>query len=493
MKQAEKKEQETEQGITVKKADDFSEWFTQLTQKAELSDLRYNVKGFVVYLPWSVSSIKKMYTAFEKALEEKGHEPLIMPSVIPEKNFKIESEHVKGFTPEVFWITEHGSNEKIEEKLALRPTSETAFYQMYALWIRSYNNLPFKRYQSCQVWRYEGKATRPFIRGREFYWIEAHDAFANLEDAKKQVEEDMETTKEVMLNQFAIPFIFFQRPEWYKFPGAVSTYAADALMPSGRVIQLPSTHLLGDKFSKAFNIKFVDKDSSEKYAYITCYGPAITRIYGAMISIHGDDKGLILPFELAPKQIAIVPIFKAENKEVVLKKCEEIKKKLKKYEVSIDGRIGLTPGFKFNYWELKGVPVRIEIGQKDIDKKTLVVFRRDINEKTAIKEADLLSHVAKIEAEFTSNLKKKAEEATKNNIVNAKDLTEVKKALDSEKIARVNFCSLSKEGLQCAEKIEKELQASVRGKRLDENEEASGNCIICNKKAAAITYIAKSY
>jgi len=304
--------------------------------------------------------MKKMYAAFEKALEEKGHEPLIMPSVIPEKNFKMESEHVKGFMPEVFWITGHGNNEKIEEKLALRPTSETAFYQMYSLWIRSYNDLPFKRYQSCQVWRYEGKATRPFIRGREFYWIEAHDAFATIEDAKKQVEEDMRTTKEVMLDQFAMPFIFFQRPEWDKFPGAVSTYAADSLMPSGKLIQLPSTHLLGDKFSKPFNVKFIDKDGSEKYAYITCYGPAITRIYGAMISIHGDDKGLILPFELAPKHIAIVPIFKAESKDAVLKKCDDIRKKLKKYDVAIDDRIGITPGFKFNHWELKGVPIRIE-------------------------------------------------------------------------------------------------------------------------------------
>src|SRR3989338_2556889 len=216
-KPEEKKARETEQGITVKKSADFSEWFTQLTQKAGLSDLRYNVKGFVVYMPWSVMTMKKMYSAFEKALEENGHQPLIMPSVIPEKNFKMESEHVKGFTPEVFWITEHGDGEKIEEKLALRPTSETAFYQMYSLWIRSYNDLPFKRYQSCQVWRYEGKATRPFIRGREFYWIEAHDAFARSEDAKKQVEEDMQTTKEVLFGQFAVPFIFFQRPEWDKF------------------------------------------------------------------------------------------------------------------------------------------------------------------------------------------------------------------------------------------------------------------------------------
>ena len=322
---------EVDTGITVKKSDDFSEWYTQLVQKAELGDVRYNIKGLVVYMPWATKSIKKMYKLTEDILERKGHEPLIMPSLIPESNFKLEGEHVKGFAPEVFWVTEHGAGEKFEEKMALRPTSETALYQMYSLWIRSYKDLPFKRYQSCQVWRYEGKMTRPFFRGREFHWIEAHDVFATEKEALAQVKEDMETTKETLLEKFAIPFIFFQRPQWDKFAGAVNTYAADALMGSGKVLQLPSTHMLGQNFSKPFNVKFVDEKSEEKLAYITCYGPAISRIYGAMIALHGDDKGLVLPWDVAPKQIVIVPILFTDGKEEVLKKANELKEKLAGY------------------------------------------------------------------------------------------------------------------------------------------------------------------
>ncbi len=261
-------EEKADIGISVKKSDDFSEWFTQLLEKAELADVRYNIKGFPVYREWATMSMKKMYKLFEEALERKGHEPLIFPSLIPEGNFKIESEHVKGFAPEVFWVTEHGAEgEKFEERYALRPTSETAFYQMYSLWIRSYKDLPFKKYQSCQVWRYEGKGTRPFFRTREIYWIEAHDAFATEGDAKKQVIEDMETTREVLYERLAIPFIFFQRPEWDKFAGAVHTFAADALMPSRKVMQLPSTHFLGQNFSKPFNVKFADEDGKERFAW----------------------------------------------------------------------------------------------------------------------------------------------------------------------------------------------------------------------------------
>jgi prolyl-tRNA synthetase len=241
--------------ITVKKSEDFSEYFTQLVEKAELADIRYGVKGFVCYMPWAVMTIKKMYEKYERLLEINGHLPLIMPTVIPKSFFEKESDHVKGFAPEVFWVTEAGGNhEKLEEPLALRPTSETALYSMYSYWIRSYQDLPFKRYQSCQVFRFEGRATRPFFRAREFHWIEAHDVFATLEDAEKQVRQDMEMTYKMVRDEFSIPIIFFQRPEWDKFAGAIHTYAADALLENGKVIQLPSTHLLGQNFSKPFNV-----------------------------------------------------------------------------------------------------------------------------------------------------------------------------------------------------------------------------------------------
>src|SRR3989344_2745248 len=260
-----------ELGITVKKDKDFSEWYTQVIQKAELGDLRYNVKGFIVFQPWSVLSMEKMYKYMEKVLQKKGHKPYWFPTVIPERNFKLESSHIEGFTPEVFWVTSHGNNDPIEEKLALRPTSETAFYQMFSLWIRSYRDLPFKTYQRAQVFRYETKATRPFLRSREFHWIEAHCAHATKEDAMKQVYEDMNTTKEVLHDIYGLPFIFFERPSWDKFPGADRTFAADVLNPDGKVIQQPSTHMLSQDFAKAFNVSFKDKDGKDKLAWITCY------------------------------------------------------------------------------------------------------------------------------------------------------------------------------------------------------------------------------
>src|SRR4030042_5650153 len=233
--------EKSKEGITVKKDENFSEWYSEIVQKCELADLRYNVKGFLVFQPWSVLSMEKMFSYMEKALQKKGHNPYWFPAVIPEKNLKKESSHIGGFTPEVFWITSHGKNEPIEEKLALRPTSETAFYHMFSYWIRSYKDLPFKTYQRANIFRYETKATRPFLRSREFHWIEAHCAHATEEDAMKQVYEDMETTKEVLHDIFCLPFMFFERPSWDKFPGAQRTFAADVLNPDGKLVQQHST------------------------------------------------------------------------------------------------------------------------------------------------------------------------------------------------------------------------------------------------------------
>lgn len=489
-----KKDDKADVGITVKKDADFSEWYTQLLNKAELVDIRYNIKGFTVYRHWATKSMKKMYRFMEDILESKGHEPLILPTLIPEKNFYLEATHVEGFTPEVFWVTESGAGEKMEERLALRPTSETAFYQMYSLWIRSHRDLPFKRYQSCSVFRCEGKATRPLFRAREFHWIEAHNAFATMEDAENQVFEDMESTKDFLLDKLAMPFIFFERPAWDTFPGAVHTYAADVLMPSGKVIQLPSTHLLGTNFSKPFNVTFIDDDEEEKHAYLTCYGPAISRIYGAMICLHGDDKGLVLPFEVAPLQIVIVPIiFSEEIKDIILKKCSALKDKLKHYTVKVDDREEYTPGFKFNHWELKGVPIRVEIGPRDVDKKQAVIVRRDTGEKKTVPESKLADEIDRIALTYTREMVERTQDGFKDNIVDAHDIDEVKKAIEDEKIARVNFCSCGEEGESCAEVIEKDVVAQVRGKMVGKSEEVFGNCVVCGKEAKEVVYIAKSY
>ncbi len=475
-------------GITVKKNDNFSEWFTEIVQKAELADLRYNVKGFLVFQPWSVLTMEKMYDYLEKSLQKKGHKPYFYPTVIPESNLKKESTHIKGFTPEVFWVTSAG-NDKFEEKLALRPTSETAFYQMFSIWIRSYKDLPFKTYQRANVFRYETKATRPFLRSREFHWIETHCAHASEQNAMSQVREDMQTTKEVLHDIFGLPFIFFERPSWDKFPGAYRTFAADVLNPDGKVVQQPSTHLLKQDFSKAFDVKFKDKDGKDKYVWLTCYGPAVSRIFASVVIVHGDDKGLRFPWEIAPLQIAIVPI--ADN-EKILKKAEEIKKDIEGFaSVEIDST-DKSAGEKFNYWEMKGVPIRIDIGLKDIESKKLTIFRRDTNEKKQVDEKKFMDEIKKISSEYSKNLIKQADKLFNDRIKDAKNIKEMKKVIDNGSIARAMFCSVEKDGEKCAEIIEKETGAKVRGTKLEE-EKASGNCAICGKKASKVVYIARDY
>ena len=490
---AKKKKEAPLTGITVSKEDDFSGWYTELINKAELADIRYNIKGFVVYREWATITIKKMYAKYEKCMEDNGHMPLTMPSLIPESNFLLEADHVKGFAPEVFWVTEAGSSGKLAERLALRPTSETALYKMYSLWIRSYKDLPYKRYLSCQIWRYEGKMTRPFFRAREFHWIEGHDVFSTMEGARNQVIEDMEMTYQMIQDEFGIPIIFFERPQWDKFAGAINTYAADALMGSGKVLQLPSTHLLGQNFAKPFNVKFVDKDGEEKYGYQTCYGPAISRIYGAMIAHLGDDKGLILPFDIAPVQIVIVPIlFKGKEKKV-LEKAKEIYNLLKvKYIVRIDDS-DESAGNKFYYWELKGVPIRIEIGPKDIEKSQVVIVKRHDGQKFFVKENELKEFIDNIATNYTKEIKEKSIVDFESQIEVAYEKDAAIKAINNGKIVCCGFCSIDRAGEHCAEIVEKDIGGLVRGKRVDEEKHELANCLICGKPAGCIVYIAKSY
>ncbi len=489
---SEKKKKEERVTFNIDKEKNFSEWFTEIIKTAELADIRYNVKGFLVFQPWSVMAMEKMYKHYEKVLQRKGHRPYWFPTVLSEKNFYLEKEHVKGFSPEVFWITEAG-NTRLNEKLALRPTSETAFYQMFSLWIRSYKDLPFKTYQRANVFRYETKATRPFLRSREFHWIETHCAHATQQEAEKQVKEDMETSKELLRDIFCLPFIFFERPQWDKFAGAEKTFAADVLNPDGKLVQQPSTHLLGQNFSKPFNVKFKDKDGKEKYCFTTCYGPAISRIFASIVIVHGDNKGLKFPWNIAPVQVIIVPI--GEDREVA-RKAEEIKREFEtqEFEVEIDSS-DKTPGEKFFFWEMKGVPLRIELGIKEIREKELTIYRRDIEKKEKVKEKDLLNYIIKTSESYDENLLKHADALFEGRIKDVKSREEIRAALESGEIARCGFCSINKEGEKCAEVVEKDLMAKVRGKKL-EAEKPSGSsekCAICGKKAQEVVYIAREY
>ena len=490
---AKKKNEAPLTGITVSKEEDFSAWYTELITKAELADIRYNIKGFVVYREWATITIRKMYKKTEDLLEEKGHLPLTMPSLIPESNFLLEAEHVEGFAPELFWVTEAGSSGKLSERLALRPTSETALYKMYSMWIRSYKDLPYKRYLSCQVWRYEGKMTRPFFRGREFHWIEAHNVFATMEGAMEQVKEDMESTYQILQDECCIPLIFFERPQWDKFSGAQKTFAADALMGSGKVLQLPSTHLLGQNFSKPFNVKFIDTDGEEKYGYQTCYGPSQSRNYGAMIAYLGDDKGLVLPFDLAPIQIVIIPILFKEKEDIVLTKAKEICERLKNnYTVKIDDS-DESPGSKFYNWELKGVPIRIEIGPRDLEKNQMVLVKRHDGKKIVVKDSELEKVVDEIAQNYTKEIKEKSMIDFESQIELTYEKDAAIEAINNGKIVCCGFCSIDMDGEHCAEIVEKDIKGFVRGKRVDDEKNEFATCLICGKPAGCTVYIAKSY
>lgn len=470
-----------------------SEWYTQIIKEAELADIRYGVKGCLVFQPWSVEAMELMYDFLEKDLKKRGHKNYWYPTLIPESYFYKEAEHIQGFSPEVFWV-EKGGDDKLEERLALRPTSETAFYTMFSLWIRSYKDLPFRTYQRANVFRYESKATRPFLRSREFHWIETHCAFATQEEAFQNVMDDMESTKRVVFGIYGVPTIVFERPAWDKFAGAHRTFGADAFTPSGRVVQQPSTHMINQHFVESFGVKYTDKDELEKTPWTTCYGPAISRIFASVVLTHGDNKGLKFPFEIAPKQVIIVPIM-MEKEPKVLVKAKEIYNKLESagYRVEIDVT-DKRPGEKYYYWEMKGVPLRIEVGPRDLAENKLMLYRRDTETKVSILESDLLSEVAKNGKELSASLKAKASSDFEGLIKDVNNIEEIKSIVGTG-IARANFCSVEKDGEACAEVVEKETGGKIRGTRIDVTDKLIGNCncVVCGKKATKVVYIAKDY
>ena len=477
-----------ELGLSVKKAENFGEWYLQVLQKAEVLDTRYGIKGFLVYMPLGMLSVKEIYRLFEDELDSRNHKPTQFPVVIPQSYFKKEAEHIKGFEQEVFWIT-HAGKDKLNERMCLRPTSETAMYPMYSIWIRSHLQLPLKLYQSGCVYRYETKMTKPLMRGREFLWIETHTAQKTWEDAENQVKEDVEIFRKVVTDNLCVPFLLLKRPDWDKFPGAENTYAFETILPDGVSLQIGTTHNLGEKFAKVFNIKYSDASKKKKYVNQTCYGIGIGRILGALISIHGDDRGLILPPVIAPVQIVIVPIYTQNTKPKVLEKCGEVLGKLeeKGFRVHLDDREQYTPGFKFNEWELKGVPLRIEIGPIDIENNKISIVRRDFLERVTVDEGKLEVFVLEALDSISSQLKKRANELML--IQDAKDYKELKEKLKSGGFVRIPFCMRE----SCAKKLKDEITAEVRGTFFGKTEKVEGKCAICNEKAKEMVYIAKAY
>ena len=489
----------SELGITVKKDDDFSEWYSQVIQKAELADIRHGIQGFLVHRPWGFFIIRKIYEYLEEEVERKGHLPFLFPVSVKEKNLTKEKEHA-GFTPDVFWVNEAG-DKKIEEKFALRPTGEAQIYPLYALWFRSHKDLPFKGYQSrISVFRNE-MTTRPFLRGREFPFFEAHNVFTSRREVEAQIKEDLEICKKVIYDKIKIPFLYFKRPYWDKFLGADFTYTPDTIMPDGKRNQLASTHDLGQNFSKAFNIKIVDAGGNEEFVRQTCFGPGIWRIIAALIAVHGDDNGLIIPFDMCPIQIVAIPItFAKKQKENIriLEKAKIVRDKIRKlgYRVKLDDSEE-TPGFKYNKWELQGVPLRLEIGPKEIKEGSLTLSVRTEKKKRKIKINNLGKGIRKYAKILDDDIKKNADSYFKNKTRNATSFEELKELINKYKgFIKVPFCSIDKDGKECGDKLKYETEGGYVCGTLYPKEEGvkrDMRCIICKKKANHLVYVAKSY
>ncbi|MDI6690432.1 MAG: proline--tRNA ligase [Candidatus Bathyarchaeota archaeon] len=479
----------SDMGLTVKKAEDFSEWYTQVVVKSRLADYA-PVKGCMIFRELSYAIWEKIQEAFNEKIKATGHKNVYFPMFIPESFLKKEAEHFKGFVPQVAWVT-IGGETPLEERLAIRPTSETIMYATYAKWIRSWRDLPIKLNQWNSVVRWETEATKLFLRTREFLWQEGHTAHATKEEADQEVMEILNIYKEIIENYLAIPVIAGKKTENEKFKGALYTTTLEALMPDGKALQMGTSHQLGQNFSKAFNIKFLDKDEKERYVWQTSWGFS-TRMIGAMVMIHGDDKGLVLPPKVAPIQAVIIPIpYKDANSTAILAKAKEIYEKLKKNGILavLDDRSEYTPGWKFNEWELKGVPIRIEIGPRDLKQKQATLARRDTFERTAIKEEEIVNAVTKLLEEIQKNLFNKAKKFLEENITTVNTYEEFKKTL-KEKGGFIRACWCADSA--CEEKIKEETGATIRIMPF-EKEKTFAKCIYCGKEAKEVVYFARAY
>ena len=473
------KDKEKNLGITAKKDKDFSEWYVQAILKAELADYS-SVKGCMVIRPYGYAMWEKIQAYFNKRLNEIGVKNAYFPLFIPESFFKKEAEHAEGFSPEVAWI----SNRE-EERLAVRPTSETVIYDSYSKWIRSWRDLPLRINQWCNVVRWETKAVKLFLRTREFLWQEGHCVYETKEECDKETLLMLKEYQKMSEELLAIPVLIGRKTEKEKFAGALYTTTFESLMPDGKALQMGTSHNLGQGFAKAFGISFLGKDGKEHIPWQNCWGIS-TRLIGAVVMVHGDDKGLVLPPKIAPVQVAIVPItFEKDSKEV-LKKAEEIKSSLNEFSVELDER-EYNPGWKFNYWELKGVPLRIEIGARDIEKGQAVLVRRDTGKKEAVKINDVKSEVKNLLDEIQKNLFKKAEKFLNESIVEVKTWNEFLKAVKNRKMAKAAFCG----EIGCEEKIREESEATSR--LVSPEEKAHGKCVRCGKEAKVVAFFSKAY
>ncbi|MHA1721539.1 MAG: proline--tRNA ligase [Candidatus Baldrarchaeia archaeon] len=476
----------------IDKLKNFSEWFRTVITVADLVDTRYPVKGCYVWRPYGFKLRKYVLNIIRRLLDNTGHEEVLFPLLIPEDILGLEKEHIKGFEGEVYWVT-HGGLKRLEKKLALRPTSETAMYNMFKKWIHSHADLPIKVYQIVNIFRYETKATRPLIRVREVTTFkEAHTVHETAEEAEKQVKEAIEIYSK-FFDELGIPYIICRRPNFDKFAGAEYSVAFDTLMPDGRTMQIGTVHNLGQNFAKAFEITYEDINGKHQFAYQTCYGIS-ERAIAALVAIHGDNRGAIFPPSVAPIQVVIVPIIYKGEEEKVLQQCRSVLNTLKQEGIRtfLDER-DISPGRKFYDWEFKGVPVRIEIGPKDVANNQVTIVRRDTFERNAYPMNDINTTIKKVFADIEENLRKRAKEEFKKKIFKAKSLQEAREIIQNRRcIALIPWCGSDECGMRICEEVDGDVLGTVLSKDLV-NLTGDEVCPICNKRTKSIAAVAKTY
>lgn len=464
----------------MRKEEEFSEWYHEIIDRADLSDKRYPIKGMNVWRPYGWAIMKLIDQAMREEFDATGHEEVSFPVLIPETEFKKEADHVKGFEGDVFWVTRGGFNE-LDVRLVLRPTSETAMYPMFKLWIRSHADLPLKVYQIVPVFRYETKMTRTFLRVREIHFFEAHTAHATFQDAEQQIQEDLQMHERIM-RLLGLPYVITRRPDWDKFPGAYYSLGADTLLPSGRSLQLATFHQYMDNFAKVYEVTYETEAGEHKHVHQTTDGMS-ERILGAIVSIHGDEKGLVLPPSAAPVQAVIVPILEKGRQEDMLREAQRLFLELRYLvRVKLDDR-DLRPGEKFYFWEARGVPLRIELGPREIEGKSVTVIRRDNGEKKQLPREGLPERLRSVLELIQVSMWEQAEKMIRANTATIASLDEAKDGFN-----RMGWCG--KEA--CGKAITERTGMNVLGTPFYP-EPFEGRCVVCGEATSQLVYAAKAY
>ena len=477
-----------EVGITVKKSVDFSDWYTQCVIKSGIADYSPG-KGFIILRPYGYAIWENIKEILDDQFKNTGHKNGFLPVLIPESLLTVEKNHFEGFMPEVYWVTKSGNND-LGEKLAVRPTSETLAYSMFSKWISSYRDLPLKLNFWNSALRAEIKSTKPLIRNSEFLWQEGHTAHSNEKEANDEVRMILDLYKMLIEEYLAIPTVSGLKTDKEKFVGANYTTCLESLMPDGKALQMATSHDLAQNFSKPFEIKFLDKDSAEHLVWQTSWGIS-WRVIGALIMVHGDDKGLILPPKISPTQIIIVPIYKDESKEIVKQKAYELENKLKDSNIRAytDDRDEFTSGWKFNEWEMKGVPLRVNIGVRDIREEQVELIRRDTRERFYVKEKDLINETLSILENIQSNMYHLAKNYLLTNTRNATRLDELLSMLDSSGgFVACSWCGKR----ECEDLVKEKTTADIRIIPFNTKKNIS-SCIACGKEGTTEVYFGRAY